>query len=392
MKSIFFCISVVFVFTSCKKDKEENPTVTSDPNATLKAEIVSNYADLVYASYEDSYNLALVLDQKIDAFIASPSAITLTEAKQAWLDAREPYGQTEVYRFYGGAIDDGDGPEPFLNSWPLDEAYIDYVIGNSTSGIVNNTSGYPAISEALLLSLNQSGAEENVALGYHAIEFLLWGQDTSDNNAGLRPYTDYLTSGGTAANQARRAQYLAIASDVLLAFLQNLKDEWSASGSGNYRAEFLALDKNEAIRKMMVGMAILSKNELAGERMYVAYDNQDQEDEHSCFSDNTHRDIILNAKGIHNVYTGTYLRTDGSTVSGSSLADLVQILAPNLHAQMISSLSDSDTKCASIYVPFDQAIVLPAERVIVLDAVTHLQAQGDLIVQLAAAMGYTIVL
>lgn len=392
MKSIFFCISVVFVFTSCKKDKEENPTVTSDPNASLKAEIVSNYADLVYASYEDSYNLALVLDQKIDAFIASPSAITLTEAKQAWLDAREPYGQTEVYRFYGGAIDDGDGPEPFLNSWPLDEAYVDYVIGNSTSGIVNNTSGYPAISEALLLSLNQSGAEENVALGYHAIEFLLWGQDTSDNNAGLRPYTDYLTSGGTAANQARRAQYLAIASDVLLAFLQNLKDEWSASGSGNYRAEFLALDKNEAIRKMMVGMAILSKNELAGERMYVAYDNQDQEDEHSCFSDNTHRDIILNAKGIHNVYTGTYLRTDGSTVSGSSLADLAQILAPNLHAQLISSLSDSDTKCASIYVPFDQAIVLPAERVIVLDAVTHLQAQGDLIVQLAAAMGYTIVL
>jgi len=154
----------------------------------------------------------------------------------------------------------------------------------------------------------------------------------------------------------------------------------------------LALDKNEAIRKMMVGMAILSKNELAGERMYVAYDNQDQEDEHSCFSDNTHRDINLNAKGIHNVYTGTYLRTDGSTVSGSSIADLAQILAPNLHTQMLSSLSDSDTKCASIYVPFDQAIVLPAERVIVLDAVTHLQAQGDLIVQLAAAMGYTIVL
>jgi putative iron-regulated protein len=387
---LFVCASSMML--SCKKDKEEGPTDTSDPNANLKAEIVSNYADMVYASYEDSYDLAVVLDQKIDAFIASPSALTLADAKQAWLDAREPYGQTEVYRFYGGAIDDGDGPEPFLNSWPLDEAYIDYVIGNSTSGIINNTAGYPSISESLLLSLNQSGAEENVALGFHAIEFLLWGQDTSDNNAGLRQHTDYLTTGGTAANQARRAQYLSIASDVLVAFLFDLKEEWSSSASGNYRSEFLALDKNEAIRKMMVGMAILSKNELAGERMYVAYDNQDQEDEHSCFSDNTHRDIILNAKGIHNVYIGTYQRVDGSFVTGSSIEDLAAILSPTLNTQVLTSLSDADTKCGSIYVPFDQAIVLPAERVIVLDAVTHLQSQGDLIVQLAAAMGYTIVL
>jgi putative iron-regulated protein len=262
---LFVCASSMML--SCKKDKEESPTDTSDPNANLKAEIVSNYADMVYASYEDSYDLAVVLDKKIDAFIASPSALTLADAKQAWLDAREPYGQTEVYRFYGGAIDDGDGPEPFLNSWPLDEAYIDYVIGNSTSGIINNTAAYPSISESLLLSLNQSGAEENVALGFHAIEFLLWGQDTSDNNAGLRPHTDYLTTGGTAANQARRAQYLSIASDVLVAFLFDLKEEWSSSVSGNYRSEFLALDKNEAIRKMMVGMAPFQKR--IGRRAHV---------------------------------------------------------------------------------------------------------------------------
>ena len=64
-----------------------------------------------------------------------------------------------------------------INAWPLDEAYVDYVAGAPEAGIINNTADYPAITPDLLQSLNQSGSEENVSLGYHAIEFLLWGQD-----------------------------------------------------------------------------------------------------------------------------------------------------------------------------------------------------------------------
>ena len=51
--------------------------------------------------------------------------------------------------------------------------------------------------------------------------------------------------------------------------------------------------------------------------------SQDQEDEQSCFSDNTYRDAVLNALGIENVWLGCYQRAYGSMLQGSSPRDLV---------------------------------------------------------------------
>ena len=51
--------------------------------------------------------------------------------------------------------------------------------------------------------------------------------------------------------------------------------------------------------------------ELAGERMNIALLTNSQEDEHSCFSDNTHRDIFLNAEGIQNAFEGHTRAWDG---------------------------------------------------------------------------------
>lgn len=373
-------------FASCKKDPEPQPnnnSSTTDPNATLKQQIKENYCAIAFAVYEDCYNKALLLQTKINALIAAPSSTTLDDARQAWKDAREPYGQSEVFRFSDGPVDDGDGPEGFINAWPMDESFVDYVTGNPTAGIINNISAYPTITNALLLSLNESGSETNIAVGFHAIEFLLWGQDLSTTSAGTRSYLDFVTAGGTASNETRRAQYLQICAQQLVDFLAYLKGEWDPAVSGNYRETFLSLSHSSALQKMFNQMAVLSHNELAGERIYVAYDNMNQEDEHSCFSDNTHRDIILNAKGIQNIYKGEYTRTDGSTVSGSSLEDLIQVLSPTKNTEMLTLLSESDIKVNSIYIPFDQAIVLPAERPKVLEAVTKLQEQGLKLVEIA---------
>ena len=95
-----------------------------------------------------------------------------------------------------------------------------------------------------------------------------------------------------------------------------LTNEWSADVEDNYRAAFLALDTDEALTMMLTGIGVLSKAELGGERIFTAYDNQDQEDEHSCFADNTHRDIITNWIGITNVYFGRYQRIDGMLIDG----------------------------------------------------------------------------
>lgn len=348
--------------------------------------VVDNYAAIVQASYADSLAKARELKTAIDAFVAAPSATTLGAAKTAWLAAREPYGLTEVYRFYDGPIDDpDDGPEGQINAWPLDEAYIDYVVGNASAGIINDPGMFPTLSKDVIANQNEKGAEENISTGYHAIEFLLWGQDLSPTGPGARPHTDYLTTGGTAANQARRGQYLKLVAELLVDDLQSVTEQWAAGGS-NYAAELRSVNDSEALRRMLQGMGSLSGAELSGERMATAFDNRDQEDEHSCFSDNTHRDLRGNATGIENVYLGRY-----GSIDGPGLDELVRARDPALDTKMKTQLAASIAAIEAIPKPFDQALQDDAVgRVKIKDAITALREQTDTMVDIATLLGITI--
>ena len=114
------------------------------PSADDEREAVEHYAAGVEAAYQASLASATELDVDIDAFVADPTDETLEAAKQAWLTARDDYGLTEAFRFYGGPIDNEEtGPEGRINAWPLDEAYIDYVEGDETAGVVNDTDDLP---------------------------------------------------------------------------------------------------------------------------------------------------------------------------------------------------------------------------------------------------------
>ncbi|MEM0999514.1 MAG: imelysin family protein [Bacteroidota bacterium] len=383
--SLLVLCACLVAFTSCDR--------TEDERNDLKDQIVANYAAMVYANYQDALEGAQTLDVALEAFVASPSEATLTAAKNAWLASREPYGVTEAYRFGEGPIDDADGPEGLMNAWPLDEAYIDYVSGNANVGIVNNTA--ITIDMPTLESLNEVGAEENVSIGFHAIEFLLWGQDDPNTallTPGQRPFTDFVTgANGTAANQDRRGAYLLVCGDLLIKHLQSLVDEWNPNG-GAYYATFTALDRDEAIRRMLTGIGILSKSELAGERIFTALDNADQEDEHSCFADNTHRDIVTNAIGIRNVYLGLYTRTNNTVVSGPSLRDLANDIDATLNADLEALLNSAVAATEAIPVPFDFGLTQEAVGGSgpIQSSVTALQAAGDKIAEVASAMGITI--
>ena len=356
--------------------------------AELQDAVIGTYASIVHASYDDSLAGVRGLRDAVGRFLESPTAETLGEAKAAWLAAREPYGQTEAYRFYGGPIDNADGPEALINAWPLDEGYIDYVEDAPGSGMINDPAAYPTIDRELLVSMNEAGAEENVSTGFHAIEFLLWGQDRSASGPGTRPHTDYLEAESPGA--ARRAAYLRTAADLLIEHVEEVTEAWAPGQAGNYRSEFEAMEPDEALQSMLVGIGVLSKSELAGERIFTAYDNQDQEDEHSCFSDNSHRDIITNARGIANVYEGRYVRTDGSVIDGPGLDELLSAVDPELASALGTLLAESLTMVEEIPVPFDQAIIDPGTRPVVLETVYVLQALGDRIAEAGTRLGLTI--
>jgi putative iron-regulated protein len=314
--------------------------------------VLNHYAEMVHANYSDALASAKTLQAAIDAFLANPSAESLQAAQKSWRAAREFYGQTEAYRFYGGPIDDDNGPEGRLNAWPMDESYVDSVEGADGGGLINDR-GF-AITKASVTDSNERGGEENIATGYHAIEFLLWGQDKSETGPGNRSYADFVD--GKTPNADRRRQYLKVITDLLIDDLDYLVKAWRPGGKLNYRVRFVA-DGQESLRKIFVAMGSLSRGELAGERLEVALNSQDQEDEHSCFSDNTHRDAVLNATGIENVWLGRYKRADGTVMTGPSPRDLVAAADTALAERTSKQIAGSVAAANAIQAPFDREIV-----------------------------------
>ncbi len=354
-------ITASLALTACQKpaDKpvEQKKTEQKDAKAPEKANseksvaaekgkeaeaLVKSFSDMAYAGYSDSLEGAKKLQAAIDKFVAEPTEANLKATKQAYIDSRIPYMQTEVFRFDEGfvtkndkrAIESVDAWEVQVNAWPLDEALIDYVDGSHYEGkykdksnIVNGdtiTVGSESkdtadLTPELLASMNEyAGSEENVTTGYHAIEFLLWGQDLNGVGAGAgkRPVTDYslekgkCTNGATVAEDTktctRRGEYLKAAAKLLVTDLEGMVAQWKPNSENTLRSDLLARADDNAVRQVMYEMGSLALGELASERLQVALVTGSTEDTHECFSDQTHTSYAMNAQGIKNVFEGNY--------------------------------------------------------------------------------------
>ena len=326
--------------------------------ALEKTDVLQNYANIAAANYGDSLITAQRLQTAVNVLVAAPSAENLTAARHAWLAARVPYQQTEVYRFGNPIVDDWEGK---VNAWPLDEGLIDYV--DASYGGPSDENEFSALNVVASPSFNLSGTdidaaaitpeflsetlheadgiEANVATGYHAIEFLLWGQDLNGHGAGAgagnRAWTDFAqTAECTNGNCDRRGAYLVAATDLLVADLEWMAAQWVDGGAA--RADLTA-DVDAGLSAMLTGMGSLSYGEQAGERMRLGLMLNDPEEEHDCFSDNTHNSHYFDGLGVQNVYLGEYVRVDGTLISGPSLSDMVARADAGLDAEMQNKLS-----------------------------------------------------
>lgn len=471
------CIATVSLLAACGGDtKTKTVTVEVTPERNYitpaagsiafdlenaKKVLITN-ADIAFSAYSDSVTTAIALKDALGALQATPTADTLKAAKAAWLVAREPYGQTEVYRFRNSPIDDNpttaaeeDGPEGSLNAWPLGEALIDYVATNESDftaeqvGVITSNTDVNSggivdgsdtnqniiamtaidINDALLDGSASAEDEHDVIAGYHAIEFLLWGQDlntdvnladrTTDGTdrdsavnatsmGGQRPLADFVS---ISANDAadRRHLYLQVAVDKLIAELTSVRDEWNKNTAGSYYNTFTTV-ANEAeakvkLTEILVGMGTLSEGELAGERMQIAFTANSQEDEHSCFSDNTHRDIWLNAEGVSNSYTGTYAGYDDNqdgndnvttnAVTGYGIEDYLKDAeqidlanqAKEVFAETEANYIEIDDDARYAAKPFDVQIMNPTVNNPVYKTIKSLNVQSVVIQNIATGLG-----
>jgi putative iron-regulated protein len=330
--------------------------------ADMRQDVVQTYSSLALAMYEDALLAAKDLRTAVQALIAQPTEANLAAARKAWLVARKPYQQTEGFRFGNPVVDAWEGS---VNAWPLDEGLIDYVDTSKygtesdenllyTANVIANSSlmigGQPVdattITPALLRdSLQEAdGNEANVAIGYHAIEFLLWGQDLNGTGpgAGTRPASDYDPVACTGGNCARRSAYLLSATELLVSDLEDIVAAWGEHGAA--RVDLDKAGTDGALVAMLTGLGSLSYGELAGERMQLGLLLHDPEEEHDCFSDNTYNSHYYDQLGMMTIYQGTYTRSSGAVVSGPSLDALVAAKDAKLAESVRAAFADTKAK------------------------------------------------
>ncbi len=354
--------------------------------APAPKQVVEDYATLVHLTYADALREARALQAAVDAFLKAPTDANLTRARQAWFAARVPYSLSEAFRFYDGPIEVADaaketpGPEARLNSWPLNEAYIDAVKGNSKAGLVNDPKR--PLSEASLSAANQAEDEANVATGYHAVEFLLWGQDFSLTGPGSRPASDY--SGKTYASKRRRA-YLKLTTAMIVEDLAFLEAQW-APGKDNYARTFTSADPKASLGKILTGLSTLSVHELGAERLNNSLSSGDQEDEEDCFSDHTTTDLLDNVRGIENVLNAHY-----GSFQGTSPLALLDSTNKALTDKLRAQLAATHAAMAAIPAPFDAKVLATPEgspgRVATKKTVDALLEQGTQLLEMGKALG-----
>lgn len=360
----------VMMLAGCTKQNDEgstaeaqaevqtaDTTVNTQTSGAQQAQIdrlLISYANMAHAAFKDSLDTAKALQDAINTYVETPTEANLEAAKAAYKAARQPYSQTEIFRFDEGfvtandkrEIGSVDGWEGQVNAWPLDEALIDYVSDdyageyNSQDNIINSDSisvgsikqDTSTITPELLADMNEiGGSEANVTTGYHAIEFLLWGQDTNGvgEGAGMRPVSDYMTEAGQCTSGEtvnedtsiceRRGEYLKAVTQLLVDDLAAMEAQWQPKSENTLRSDLLARKDDNALRQIMYQMGSLALGELASERMQVAFVTGSTEDEHECFSDLTHLSYANNARGIQNVFEGNYKTVTGNTVGGYGL-------------------------------------------------------------------------
>jgi putative iron-regulated protein len=373
MKPLFFVLLMSLGLSAhAGTDKSKVAAVPAE----LGQKVVARYIDLVIASYAKANAALSILSEKVDALVKDPSESTLNQARVAWIQAREAYSPTEAFRFYGGPIDHAEsGVEGLINAWPMDEAYLDYVKGQDNAGIINNPKDYPKIDKDLLVAMNEKNGEKNISTGFHAIEFLLWGQDLSLQGPGDRKASDFSKA---SPHGERRSTALRVLTALLVQHLEQVALQWSPSHADNYGALLKKEPLSESLRKIFTALVSLSVDEMAGERMIVALDSSDQENEQSCFSDTTTADFVANQKGIQAVYFD------------SGLNELVQAVDPALAKKSASQLKLSMERLEKLPKSFDQVIAAKPKSTSRKDAqkvIESLERQGRLLAEAGKKLG-----
>ena len=112
----------ILMVSGCSKQSDEKattdaPVETAEKTASKTSSaadkahmdrLLISYADMAHAAYKDSLEMAKLLQGAVNTYVETPTQANLDAAKAAYKAARQPYSQTEVFRFDEGFVTAND--------------------------------------------------------------------------------------------------------------------------------------------------------------------------------------------------------------------------------------------------------------------------------------------
>ncbi len=370
MKFFLQLTTLLVLFSACRKDQTSSDTLELSMLAT-------SYEHMVRDNFNNFKNHHNNLYQKVQQFGSTLVSTHLTNSRENWKVAYDAYHQLGPFRFHSEStltplMSDA---ELQLSLYVTNPAYIDVTSQDATSGIIPDEATYPQILTQVLTDAHLAGGPENVSLGFHALEFILWGEDNSASGPGNRLVSDF---GGTSTNN-RRKEYL-----VTVNYLNNAYV--NATDAEAYINAFKKLTYKEQLQTMLSGVYRFVKDDLAGKSIKTPYDMMDQQFEESPYSDNSLNDLKSKLNSTRNFLTGSQF----SGTNGYFLIDYIAFKSQDNADKITRLLEDIDSQLTGITVAFDQAVVDPAGRAQLLTVYNKCIDLANAIQQFATEQGISL--
>jgi putative iron-regulated protein len=296
-------------------------------------QIITDFADqVVVPTYQLLDERTQALHTAAQALADDTSAGNLEAAKQAWVDMRVPWEQSEGFLF--GPVS-AAGWDPAMDSWPLNKDDLEAVLDSDDD-----------LTQAYIHNLAETQK------GFHTIEYLLWGE-TSDKTANMMT--------------ERELEYLVALSEELTVITGDLVASWTEGVDGQpaYREVFTTAGQpnntaypslQSAAQEILVGMSGIC-DEVANGKIADPYDARDPNLVESQYSFNSLDDFADNMRSVLNAYTGDFPAGDAE---GSGLDGYVAARDPDLDARFRAEIEASIAAIGEIPSPFRDAITDPA--------------------------------
>lgn len=333
-------------FTACKKTKPSNWTLQT-------TKLKFSYIQTARITLDNANKSFAIFHQKVSLFNSTMSNGKFDECRATWQTAYSDYlllggFENNHPNLNAGFVEN----KSYLDYSPINYSYIDYTSTSPSTGIISDLVTYPNFAGPDLLSLHQIGSEQNVTIGFHVLEFLMWGEDLSLSSTNIRPASEFSTTNETTN---RRRGFFNSSSYYT-------KNKLSLLSFGeSYENELSKLDPKETMEFILGGLTNFITNDIIDHTIQTPLNSQNHNDELCDFSDLTLGLLTYKIQSIRNIWDGRNIITSSNN-SDYYLKDMIEEIAPSHNGVIESSLDKIDSLLASITVNFENAIINNNER------------------------------